>query len=130
MKTRNINQKVFFKASPKEVYDALMDSRKHARFTQDKARISPKVGGRFSAYSGYITGINLELVQGRKIVQIWRASNWPEEHESRVTFNLKDHNGGTMLEFLHEDVPFDEYSSLKQGWTDFYWNPMKETFGW
>ncbi len=73
-----IRQSVTFKATPHEVYEALMDSRKHARFTHEPARISRKVGGAFSAYSGYITGTNLELVPDKKIVQAWHAQDWPE----------------------------------------------------
>ncbi|MGA2318205.1 MAG: hypothetical protein ABSG71_17760 [Thermodesulfobacteriota bacterium] len=48
MKTKTIRQSITFKASPHEVYDALMDSRKHAKFTGAKARISRKVGGKFT----------------------------------------------------------------------------------
>ncbi len=83
-----IRQSVTFKATPHEIYEALMDSRKHARFTHDKATISRKVGGAFSAYGGYITGTNLELVPDKKIVQAWHGSDWPEGYMSRVTFKL------------------------------------------
>jgi hypothetical protein len=37
------------------------------------AEISREVGGAYSAYSGYITGQNLELLPDQKIVQSWRA---------------------------------------------------------
>ncbi len=69
MKTKNIRQSVTIKASPKEVYEALMDSKKHTKFTHHKAIISREVGGKFSAFRGYCGGVNLELVEGRKIVQ-------------------------------------------------------------
>ena len=49
-----IRQTVTFKATPHEVYEALMDSRKHAKFTGDQANISRKVGGKISAYGDYI----------------------------------------------------------------------------
>ena len=61
-----IRQTVTFKASPHAVYEALMDSRQHARFTQSAGRISRKVGGAISAFDGYITGANLELVPTRR----------------------------------------------------------------
>ena len=54
MKTKNIRQSVTFKASPNEVYEALMDSRRHTKFTGKKAKISRKIGGKFIAYGGYI----------------------------------------------------------------------------
>ena len=124
MATR-IRQSVTLKAAPHEVYEALMDSRKHARFTHDKARISRQVGGAFTAYGDYISGTNLELVPDRKIVQAWHAADWPEGHLSRVTFKLARIKGGTRLSFTHTGVPESEVESLKQGWIDNYWLPLK-----
>ena len=46
-----IRQSVTFKASPHEVYEALMDSRKHAKFTHGGAKISRKVGGEIMAFA-------------------------------------------------------------------------------
>ena len=89
MKTKTIRQSITFKASLHEVYEALMDSRKHARFTGAQARISRKAGGKFTAYDGYIEGVNLNLVPDKKIVQSWRGSDWPENHYSMATFSLK-----------------------------------------
>jgi uncharacterized protein YndB with AHSA1/START domain len=60
---KTIQQSVTLKVSPHEVYEALMDSRKHSKFTGEEASISREVGGKFSAYGDYITGVNLELVQ-------------------------------------------------------------------
>lgn len=75
METRKISQSVTLKASPHDVYEALMDSKKHAKFTGGKASISREVGGKFSAFNGYAEGINLQLVPDKKIVQSWRASD-------------------------------------------------------
>ena len=120
-----IRQTVTFKASPHEVYEALMDSRKHARFTQSPARFSRKVGGPISAYGGYITGANLELVPDQKIVQAWHASEWPEGHMSKATFKLAPVPGGTRLTFTHSGVPDEFFADIKQGWIDNYWVPMR-----
>jgi len=89
MKTKTIRQSVTFKASPHAVYETLMDSRKHTRFTGAKAKISRKVNGGFTTYDGYIEGVHLDLVPGKKIVQSWRGSDWPEGHFSKATFSLK-----------------------------------------
>jgi hypothetical protein len=45
MKTKTIRQTVTFKAQPMEVYDMLMDSKKHKSLSGEEARISKKVGG-------------------------------------------------------------------------------------
>lgn len=125
-KTKTIRQSVTFKASPHKVYEALMDSRKHARFTGAKAKISRKVNGKFTAYDGYIEGIHLDLVPDRKIVQSWRGSDWPEGHFSKATFSLKKVKDGARLTFAQRGVPDQHYDDIRQGWYDYYWKPMKE----
>jgi activator of HSP90 ATPase len=126
MKTKTIKQSVTFKASPHEVYQALMDSRKHSKFTGGKASIGKKKGARFTAYDGYIEGIILDLVADQKIVQSWRGSDWPNGHYSEATFSLKQVDDGTLLELSQTGVPDQFYEDISQGWYDFYWTPMKE----
>ena len=128
MKTKNIKQTVKFKASPEEVFEALMDSKKHSKFTESKALISRKVGGKISAYDGYIQGKNLQIVKNKKIVQEWRgtAENWPEDHYSIASFELKKIPGGTKLTFIQKLVPEKEFESFKKGWEEHYWSKMKK----
>ncbi len=124
-----IRQSVTLRASPKAVYDALMDSRQHSRFTGSKAVISRRVGGRFTAYDGYASGKNLELVPGKKIVQTWRASEWPRGQVSKVTFSLRKVRTGTRLTFRQTGVDSNQIASIKKGWVEFYWEPMKKILG-
>ncbi len=126
MKTKTIHQSVTFKASPHEVYEALMDSEKHSKFTESEAKISRAVGGKFTVYGGEIEGVNLYLVSDQKIVQSWRYSDWQEGHYSKATFLLKKVDGGTSLIFTQTDVPEEHYDDISQGWHDYYWGPMKE----
>jgi activator of HSP90 ATPase len=125
MKTKNIRQSVTVKATPRQVYEALMDSRKHSGFTGAKARMSRKMGGRFTAFGNYIQGMNLDLVSNKRIVQAWRGSDWPKGHYSVATFSLKRIKGGTRLVFTQIGVPDREYKGINQGWRDYYWKPMK-----
>ncbi len=129
METKNIKQTVTFKASPHDVYDMLMDSKKHSKFTGGVASISQKVGGKISAYDGYIEGKNLELEPDKKIVQSWRGSDWPEGYYSKTTFKLEKTETGTKLTFTQEAVPSEFYEDIKQGWIDWYWEPMKKLLG-
>jgi activator of HSP90 ATPase len=123
--SKPIQQTVTFKASPHEVYEILMDSKKHSAFSGGLAEISREVGGEFSAYDGYITGKNLELVPDRKIVQNWRAVDWPEGFFSTVTFVLLPIAGGTRLNFTHKDLPEGTEAEFEQGWVNNYWEPLK-----
>ncbi len=126
MKTKNIRQSANFKASPHQVYEALMDSKKHSSFTGSDAKVSRKVGGKFSIYGGDLEGTNLELVPDTKIVQSWRSSDWPEGHYSKVAFSLATAGGGTRLTLAHTGIPEEFVEGIRQGWRDFYWTPMKE----
>ena len=126
MKTKDLRQVVIFKASRHDVYEALMNSEKHSEFTDAPAVISQEVGGKISVYDGEIDGENLELVPDVKIVQSWRYGDWPEGHYSRAVFSLSEAPGGTELTFEQTGIPEDLYEDIRQGWIDYYWEPMKE----
>ena len=126
MRTKSIHQSITFKASPHEVYETLIDSKKHSEFTNSEVSISRQTGGNFSVYSGEIEGVNLELVPDQKIVQSWRYSDWPEGHYSKVVFSLGQIPSGTRLTFTQTGVPEVFYDDIRQGWHDYYWKPMKD----
>lgn len=123
---KTLRQTVIFKASPKIVYNMLMDSKKHSAFTGAPAKISKRVGGKIIAYDGYVEGKNLELKDGKKIVQKWRGSEWPKGHFSTATFVLEKSGSGTKLIFIQEGVPEDSYAMISKGWKEHYWDKMKK----
>lgn len=126
MSSKTIRQVATFKATPHEVYELLMDAKKHSQFTGGEAIIGRKVGETFSIYGGDITGSTLELEPDRKIVQSWRYSDWPKDHFSKVTFSIKGITTGTYLNFTQSGVPEDKVEEIAQGWKDYYWEPMKK----
>jgi activator of HSP90 ATPase len=125
MKTKDIRQSVTFKASPHAVYEIIMDSKKHSVLAGDEAKMSRKVGAKFTV-GNYIEGVNLELVPDEKIVQSWRYEDWPKGHYSKATFAFKEVDGKTKFTFTQTGVPEEFYEDIKQGWIDYYWTPMKE----
>lgn len=127
-RTTSIKQVVHIPASPDEVYEALIDAKKHSEFTGSKATSNPKVGGKFTSWNGYIFGRNLKLVKGKKIVQEWSTTEWPDYPPSLVEFSMKKKGGGTELTMFHSKVPQEQADSYRQGWIDFYWEPMKKYF--
>ena len=129
MKTKNIKQVVTFKTSPRELYEMLMDSKKHAKFTGEKAKISKKVGGKVSAYNGWIEAKNLKLIPNRLIVQEWRGASWPKGHISKVMFLFSKTKTGTKLTFGHTKIPAKDASRINTGWHEQYWDKMKVALG-
>ena len=128
MKTKTLQQTIRFKASPREVYDMLMNSKKHRSLSGEPAKISQKVGGKFTAWGSHITGFNLALIPGKKIVQAWRATGWWPDHYSIATYDLEKAGDGTKLKFTQIGVPPNRYSGHYRGWIETYWTPMKEIF--
>ena len=115
--------------TPGEVYDAFIDPKKHSEFTGGKATGKAKVGGKFTAWDGYILGVYLELVPHKKIVQEWKSSDFPEgASPSQFEIDLKEAKGGTELTMIHSGVPEEVAEDISQGWKDYYWEPMKKYF--
>jgi uncharacterized protein YndB with AHSA1/START domain len=128
MKTKTLRQTVTFKASPRQVYDMLMDSKKHRSLSGVPAKISRKVGGKFTAWGSHISGFNLALRPGQKIVQAWRATGWWPDHYSIAIYDIAKVRGGAKLKFTQIGIPPDRYSGHYRGWIETYWTPMKEIF--
>jgi activator of HSP90 ATPase len=129
MKVKTIKQKVIVPAVPNEVYDALMDAKKHSAITGSKATSDPRVGGKFTAWDGYISGKNLELEKGKKIVQEWVTTEWPENYPpSKLLLVFNKVKEGTEIVVTHFQVPAEQADGIAQGWIDFYWEPMKRYF--
>ena len=116
-------------AAPSEIYAAWLSSAGHSAMTGSPAKVDGNAGGAFRAWDGYITGRTLALEPARRIVQAWRTSEFPEEApDSRLEVLLEAVPEGTRLTLIHTDLPEDQVDSYRQGWTDFYFQPMKEYF--
>jgi activator of HSP90 ATPase len=98
--------------------------------TGSPAKVSGKVGGKFTAWDGYIFGSTLELELDQRIVQAWRTSEFPDDaSDSRLEIRLKETRGSTKVMLTHTNMPEDQVESYRQGWEDFYFKPMKAYFG-
>ena len=129
MKFGTIRQTALIDASPLEVYEAYVDPKKHAAFTGDRAAGAPKVGGKFTAGDGYITAKHLELVKGKRILQEWTTSEWPEGYPpSLLELTLKAKGKKTELAMVHSKVPEEQVDYYAEGWKDYYWEPLKAYF--
>jgi uncharacterized protein YndB with AHSA1/START domain len=117
-------------ASAQEIYDAWLDSLAHTEMTGAEAVMSDEVGAEVEAWNGYITGRNLELVPGERIVQSWRTTEFTDEHEdSIITVTLEETYDGTLLTLVHSKVPAAHKSYEQGGWEKHYFEPMKAYFG-
>jgi activator of HSP90 ATPase len=116
-------------ATAQDIYDTWLDSRGHSEMTGGKASMSTELDADVSAWDGYITGRNLELVPGERIVQSWRTREFPDDHEdSIITVTLVKADSGTLLTLVHANVPDGQTSYELGGWQEHYFEPMQEYF--
>jgi uncharacterized protein YndB with AHSA1/START domain len=118
-------------ATPLEVFRALTSSKLHSEITGSPAKVNARVGAKFTAWDGYITGKNLKLVPGKKLIQEWRTTEWPNEStvSSLLEISLKPAPEGTELTMVHSKIPSKALAkNYDEGWYDSYWNPMKKHF--
>lgn len=90
------------------------------------AQLDVRVGGRFRIVFGgpegrehECAGVYREVVPNRKLVFTWTWPNSTPERESLVTITFRATNGGTELDFRHEQF-FEEAvrDGHKQGWSE------------
>jgi uncharacterized protein YndB with AHSA1/START domain len=116
-------------AAPERIYSAWLDPVSHSSFTGEEATVEPFVGGRHTSFGGYSEGTNLELLPGRRIVQSWRAKDFPEgSPDSRLEVTLEETLGGTVVTIMHSELPSGQSERYRDGWVKFYLEPLKQFF--
>ena len=130
LEVTTITQRVVIpKASPKQVYEAYVDPKKHSEFTGSKATGKPVVGGKFTAWDEYIFGKFLELEAGKRVVQEWSSTDFPEGYPpSRLELTFCEVPKGTEIVMVHSNVPKEQGDETAEGWIEFYWEPLKKYF--
>ena len=129
MSTEELRVSSLIAASPNKIYGAWMDERQHSAFTGGRATVDPWVGGRVTAWDGYIEGTHVQLDTGRRIIMTWRTTEFPlESPDSTVEVHLEPVAGGTRVTVVHTDIPEGQSDKYKKGWRSFYLDPMKKYF--
>lgn len=123
---KTIKQKVKFSASPETIYELLADSKRHMMLTGQKAEISRKVGGSFSIRAGQVTGINVDLVPGKRLVQAWRSKDFPVGIFSMASFQIsRSKAGGTEVLLTHRGVPKELIPKIESDWRKLCWEKIR-----
>src|SRR5262249_38301226 len=118
----------FIPARAQDIYDAWLSSSGHENITGgQKAQISAQEGAAFTVWNGYITGQNLKLEPGRRIVQSWRTTKFTATRPDSQNSGLPA-AGGTRVRGRHSNVPDGHTSYRDGGWQRSYFEPMKQHF--
>ncbi len=125
----SLKMKVVLPVKAGNLYKAWLNSKEHSLFTGAEAKVSAKINGKFTAWDGYITGKNLELKPGKKIVQTWRTSEFAEDApDSKIEIKFEEKAGKTTLHLSQTNLQKGDAKKHTQGWKDFYFTPMKNYF--
>lgn len=120
-----------------DMYEILMDENRWKGFTQSNAKISKNVGGEFSIFDGSVTGTNVELQEGKLIVQKWRFGSWPDGVFSTVKLTFEEPEPGvTIVKLVQTDVPEEDrygnetvVENTERGWRDLIFHKIRAIFG-
>ncbi len=125
----SLKMSVLLDELPETIYNAWLSSEKHSEFTGGEAIIDPQVNGKFTAWDGYIEGTTLELQPYSKIVQAWRTTEFPENsRDSKLELDFELVGTQTKLILIQSEIPEGQAEEYKQGWIDYYFEPMQKYF--
>lgn len=116
--------KLVIAADPEEVFAALTNPFQIEIWSGYPADMKAEAGYVFSLWEGDITGVNLEVVPNRRLVQEWFFGE--REEQSLVEIRLKKEGGKTLLELKHSHIPAEAYEEITEGWREYYLGSMKE----
>ena len=122
----SLHQDVELAAGVSRIETALLDSKQFAAFSGMPATIDPHEGGAFSLFSGMIAGRNVELAEGKFLVQAWRPTHWEAGVYSIVRFGFRSNGTRTTVVLDHTGFPAGDYDHLFSGWHEHYWEPLKK----
>ncbi|XP_058204845.1 uncharacterized protein LOC131318850 [Rhododendron vialii] len=134
---KTISMSERFSCRAGNLWEIMMDENRWKGFTQSNARISKEVGGEFSIFDGAVTGRNMELVEGKLIVQKWRFGNWPDGVQSTVRLTFEEPEPGvTVVKLTQTDVPEEDrygnatvVENTERGWRDLIFLKIRAVFG-
>jgi activator of HSP90 ATPase len=131
-----IHEEILIPATRASVYEVLTDAKRFSSMTTfstvpkaKPAEVARVAGGAFSLFDGHITGRQVELVPNRRVVQAWRAADWPAGAYSMVRFELTGDGTQTTIVLDHTGFPAGQGEHLVQGWELNYWAPLKKLLG-
>ncbi len=132
--TGTIRQSIIIPVHVSAVYKAFTDSKVHSAFTGAKATGGDKIGGKMTAWDGYICGKVIEFIPNKFIMQEWQTTTWPAGYGPSILelhfLPQKDakKRDVTKITLIQSKVPIHDVESYTQGWEDYYWKPLKEYF--
>ena len=122
-----IVHQVVIDAYPREVYEVLADAAALSALSGRSGTAGRGDGEEFTAFDGHVTGRQIELVPGIRIVQAWRFPAWEPGTYTLVRFTLTAEPAepaGADALGCHPTWR----AHLNEGWPMFYLTPLVRHF--
>ena len=127
--TTNFRISIVLPVDKERLFRAWLSSKEHSAFTGGEAKVTSRVGGKFTAWDGYIQGRTVELEPCHRIIQAWRTTDFPDDApDSILEITIEELQQGSKLTLIHKNLPEAQVQEYKQGWKDHYFSPMKDYF--
>jgi len=105
-------------AGPSDVYAALTNPYTIELWSGYPAVMKEEPGSEFSLWEGDISGMNLEFIKDKKIVQEWHFGDQSEK--SIVTITINREREGSQVIVEHTNIPDDDFADIAEGWREYY----------
>lgn len=123
---RQINQTYDIKAPLGSVWAALTQASVAEEWGAGPATVAARKGGAFSYWNGDIHGVFTKIIPEKLIEQDWYEHDYPERLH-KVTFTFETYaDNATRLHLLQTNVGEDEFASMADGWSEYYFEPIKQ----
>lgn len=103
-----------------DLWDLLTNPGRIPMWTRAPAQLSLNPGSTFSLFNGNVTGSILSIEPTNKLVQKWRAPQWPTNHFGTLTTTLSQGESSTKLTLSLEGVPLEEEDRSRDALDRFY----------
>jgi len=113
-------------AGPSDVYSALTNPYTIELWSGYPAQMSEESGSEFSLWEGDITGVNIEFIRDRKVVQEWYFGDQPEK--SLVTILIEPDGENSIVTVEHSNIPDADFADIAEGWREYYFGAIIDFF--
>ena len=122
-----IRQSIVLPASTEKLFEMYLSPAIHQAITGAPVEIGDKKGSIFKAFDGALTGIILEVIKPKLIIQSWRSVNFmAEDPDSTLILLFTSEGDEGRIDLVHLDVPDQDYDGVDQGWEKYYWTPWRK----
>lgn len=120
----SFNYELKIAADPEEVFTALTNPFQIELWSGYPADMKAEKGYVFSLWDGDISGINLDVIPNKKLVQEWFFGE--NEQPSIVTLTLKRDGNATCVMLSHTCIPEEVEEEIIEGWKKYYLGSLKD----